>query len=553
MELVMNRIRVSYLLGIIVLLVAAMPSARADLTSVKTLTGLIPADLPFVLVVENLEQFEAAASAFVKQIDPDESFDSPLSELKAMVPNGEWIDYSRPFAAAASAVGDEPSMFWAQVPDFAKKITTIEGAKEENGVWTVPAGTDACFAKEVGGGFLVISTSAEGLASATKKGASLADTLKGRPEILKDRGLLLHLELKAQRPKMLMGLQQAGMMAPMLAMQFAQGGDPTQVTNMITGLLQGLQRFVEQLDYVDITASVTKHDVRLTVASGFGDGPIKTFLANTKPGALESFRNIEGSSFAMAFDAHLPGGMGELSDYLMSKMFVITESDSDIAKMVANAKEIARLTDGGTTLVRMTDAGMKLHGAYRSSDASRLKTLMSHSLENPNPIQKQMAAGMTYEPAGTEKIGSTEVTKYALKFDEANPSAGQMQMLYGADAVFALGQMGDQVRFCIGSASDISKAFVKGTSSPLGASKFVRAALEALPTKQNGVILIDPVGFLPMIPPMFMPAIDTSSIGPGPVVGIGISLSGEPARLDVHVPVAAIVRVIQAIAPQEPM
>jgi hypothetical protein len=128
-----------------------------------------------------------------------------------------------------------------------------------------------------------------------------------------------------------------------------------------------------------------------------------------------------------------------------------------------------------------------------------------------------------------------------------------MEMVYGTGTLMAFGQVGDRVLYCMGGASDISKAFAAAPSNALGGSKFVRAALEALPAERNAVILIDPVGFLPMIPPMFMPAIDTSSIGPGPVVGVGISLSGEPARLDVHVPVQAILRVVQAMAPQEPM
>ena len=544
----MNRIRVSYLLGIIGFLVTAVPSVRADLTSVTSLTKRIPADLPFVLLIENPEQFEAAAMAFVKQIDPDMGGNSPLSELKAKVPNGEWIDFSKPFAVAASAVGDEPSMFWAQVPDFLKKIKGMEGAKEEDGVWSVPVGEDKWFAKNLGSGFIAISTSAEGLASATKKGASLADTLKDRPELLENRGLLLHFNLKSQRPKMLLGLQQVGMMAPLIAMQFAQGGDPAQVTGVITGLLQGVQRFVEQIDYLDITASVTKDDVRLTVATGFGDGPIKTFLTETKPGALASFRDIEGGRFAMAADAHLPGGLGDFTEYI-GKMLVVTEGDSEVAKSIAVTNELARLIDGATMLMGITDTGMRAHGAYRSSDPTRFKALLAQSLENQNPLQKQMRPGLTWEPAGTEKIGSCEVTKYALKFDEANPPTGRMQTLYGTDMVFAFGQMGDQVRFCMGSASDLSKTFAKGTSNPLGGSKFVRAALEALPAKRNAVILIDPMGFLPLM----MPDIDTSAIGPGPVVGISISLSGAPARLDLHVPVAAIVRVMQAMARQEPM
>lgn len=548
----MKRSRITHLCILLVAPLVAAALARADLSAAGPLTKSIPADLPFVMVIGNPEAFDAAALAFVRQIDPSSGGSGPLSDLKATVPNGDWVDFSKPLAMAAPAVGAEPSIFWVAVPDFAEKVKELEGASEADGVWTVPFGAQTCYVKKAGG-FLAVATSSEQLAAATRSGPSLADALKGREAILKDRGMLLHLDLVAQRPMMQQGLQQAGMMAPMMAMQLAQGGDPTQITNMLNGLVQGVQRFVEQLKYVDITANVTKDDLRLTIASGFEEGPIHSFIAKTKPGKLGGFRDVEGGTFAFALDSHLPGGIGEVGSYLMSKMFVTTEPDSEIAKMVADAKELAALTDGMTLVMQTSGEGIKVNGAYRASNPARFQTLMIKSMENPNPLQKQMAAGMTYESAGTEKVGGTEVTKYTMKFDESNPAAGQMQMLYGTSATIALGQVGDRVRYCMGSESDISKTFTPGTSNPLGGSKFVQSALDALPAERNSVILIDPMGFLPMVPPMFMPPIDTSKIAPGPVIGVSISLSGEPARLDVHVPVQAILRVIQAMQPQEPM
>jgi hypothetical protein len=43
------------------------------------------------------------------------------------------------------------------------------------------------------------------------------------------------------------------------------------------------------------------------------------------------------------------------------------------------------------------------------------------------------------------------------------------------------------------------------------------------------------------------------AVPPGPPIGVSASLSGEPARLDIHVPIRSIERIKQAFAPNEPM
>ena len=64
--------------------------------------------------------------------------------------------------------------------------------------------------------------------------------------------------------------------------------------------------------------------------------------------------------------------------------------------------------------------------------------------------------------------------------------------------------------------------------------------------------IIDPVGLLPMIGPMMgMPK--TEPMPPGPPVAISVSLSGEPARVDINVPFKAIERMVKAFSPQQPM
>ena len=40
---------------------------------------------------------------------------------------------------------------------------------------------------------------------------------------------------------------------------------------------------------------------------------------------------------------------------------------------------------------------------------------------------------------------------------------------------------------------------------------------------------------------------------PGPPVAVSVSLSGEPARVDINVPFKAIERMVKAFSPQQPM
>jgi len=96
------------------------------------------------------------------------------------------------------------------------------------------------------------------------------------------------------------------------------------------------------------------------------------------------------------------------------------------------------------------------------------------------------------------------------------------------------------------------RAFGGKVDKPFTSGRFVQEAIAKLPARRNAMILVDPAGILPMIAPMMgRPSMD--AIQPGPPIAIAASLVGDPARVDIHVPLRAIERVIQATAPEEPM
>jgi hypothetical protein len=79
----------------------------------------------------------------------------------------------------------------------------------------------------------------------------------------------------------------------------------------------------------------------------------------------------------------------------------------------------------------------------------------------------------------------------------------------------------------------------------------VRAALSALPDRRNAIILIDPAGALPILGPLLGKP-NPMELPPGPPIAISASLCDEPARLDIHVPLRTIERIVQAMSPQDP-
>jgi hypothetical protein len=103
----------------------------------------------------------------------------------------------------------------------------------------------------------------------------------------------------------------------------------------------------------------------------------------------------------------------------------------------------------------------------------------------------------------------------------------------------------------MGSDEDAGRVFSGKVEKSLASNKVVAEALVTLPAKRNAVLLIDPAGVLPLIGPMMgMPKVEP--MPPGPPVAISVSISGEPARVDINIPFKAIERVVRALSPQPP-
>jgi len=560
-------------------LVMGLPvrSVRAGAAEVEALMRLMPADSSFSAVVFDFEKLDKTLAAVVKGIKSDAKPPQILGDIKEELGIADWIDFTKPMGMAQPTIeGGDQSTLWVVVPGFAEKVKAVANAKEEDGVWHLTfEGKSDVYAKAKGG-YVIASESKEGLAAATKEGKTLADEFKTRMDLLTNRDAYIHLNFDPIRPMALGGIAQAAPMLPMLAMMAAQrgGGDPMAMTGLFTGISDGIKNFVEQVTYLDITVGLTETAANLTLATGYKDGTIKRYLAKQKPASVAPLTEIEDQPYFMAMGSHFPGGESPFMDYFFDKVSaaaapppglapppgpvpgappVAAAPPSDAAKeAVQISRDLYRKVEGWNSIVAMTPSGMRMSGDYLGGDTQGILDLSKKTMTKVNPLTKTFNGGASYEVLGPKKIGETSVDQFAVKFDTTNPAAAQAAQMMGENMRFSVGIAGGRVRYCMGSDQDAQRVFSGKVEKSLAANKVVAEAIAALPAKRNAVMLIDPVGLLPMIGPMMgMPKVEP--MPPGPPVAISVSLSGEPARVDINVPIQAIERMVRAFSSQQPM
>jgi len=369
-------------------------------------------------------------------------------------------------------------------------------------------------------------------------------------------------------------------MAPMLGMMLGQqgGADPMAITSAVTGLFDGIKKFVEQVNYIDLSIGVTETAGNLTIATGYKDGEIKSYLAKQRPASAAPMTEIEDQPYFAAMGCHFPGGESPFMDYVFEKMMAASQSPAagapgapgatppgganapaataglnDAAKEALQlSRDLYRKVEGWNSVVAMTSSGMKVSGDYLGSDTQGILDLSKKTMAKVNPLTKSFNGGASYESLGSKKIGDVSVDQYAVKFDTTNPAAAQAAQMMGENTRFSVGVARGRVRYCMGSDEDAGRVFSGKVEKPLASNKVVTEALATLPAKRNAVLLIDPVGLLPLIGPMLgMPKVEP--MPPGPPLAISVSVSGEPARVDINIPFKAIERVVRALSPPQPM
>lgn len=566
--------RILFQAAIGLVMVLPLSSVRAGGSDVEAVLRLMPADSTISIVVVDFEKLDKTLGAVVKSIKPDAPAPTILADLKKELGLAAWIDFTKPVGMTQPTLeGGENSTLWVAVPGFAEKVKTIATAKEEDGVWYLTfEGKSDVYAKAKGG-YVIASKSKEGLAIATKEGKTLADEFKTRMDLLTNRDALIHLNFDPMRPTVLGGIAQGAQMAPMIAMMAGQqgGGDPMAMTGLFTGLFDGAKQFVEQVTYLDIAVGLTEAAGNLTLATGYKDGAIKSYLAKQKPASVAPMTEIEDQPYFVAMGFHFPGGESTFLDYVFEKMMAVTQSPApgatppggappaapaglhdDAKEAIQLSRDLYRKIEGWNSVVAMTPSGMKVAGDYIGSDTPGILDLSKKTMTKVNSLTKSFSGGASYESLGAKKIGDASVDQYAVKFDTTNPSAAQVAQMMGENARFSVGIAGGRVRYCMGSDQDAQRVFSGKVEKSLAANKVVADAIATLPAKRNAVMLIDPVGILPMIGPMMgMPKVEP--MPPGPPVAVSVSLSGEPARVDINVPFKAIERIVRTFSPKEPM
>ncbi|MEK7757330.1 MAG: hypothetical protein AAB385_08980, partial [Planctomycetota bacterium] len=319
--------RFAFMAAVGLVMVLPLRTVRAGAAEVEAVLRLMPADSPVSIVVVDFEKLDKTLGAVVKSIKSDAEPPEMLADLKKELGIADWIDFTKPVGMAQPSLDSgNQSILWAVVPGFAEKVKTVADAKEEDGVWHLTfEGKSDVYAKAKGG-YVIASESKEGLAFATKEGKTLADELKTRMDLLTNRDALIHLNFDPIRPMALGGIAQGAQMAPMFAMMAGQraGGDPMAMTGLFTGLFDGVKNFVEQVAYLDITVGLTETAANITLASGYKDGAIKSYLAKQKPAAVAPMADIEDQPYFLAMGCHFPGGESQFMDYFFDKLSAAT-------------------------------------------------------------------------------------------------------------------------------------------------------------------------------------------------------------------------------------
>ncbi len=548
--------------------------ARAGEKEIEAVMKTMPANLPATAVVVNFEKLNKGIVDFGKSINPQSESAGLLEDLKRQVGVAQWIDFSKPVGIAqATMQGGEP-LLWSIIPKFEEKAKSVPDAKEEDGVWFLPfEGMDDLFAV-VKGEVVITGSDKTTLMSAAKiEGKTLADDLKSRMDLLAKHDAIVHLNFEPIRPLALGGIAQASQMAPMFAMMAGQqgGADPAAMTAMITGLIDAAKTFVEQAAYIDLAIGVGGNAIDATIAAGFGDGPIKTYLANNKPASAPLLAGFEDEPFTLALGWNVPGNESPFFDYLFDKMLSSmpaagggaspddsaadksADDGQDAIKEAAEiSRELYRKSDGQNLVMTMSAKGLLSKGYYLGDDTKSILDLAKKTLTNANPLAKSFSGGVSYEPGESKKIGDVSVDQFTLKFDPNHPASTEAAKMFGENPSILMGVSGKHVAFYMGPESDAKHFFDGKVDKPLVSSPFVTEALAALPSRRNAIMLLDPAGVLPAFAPLMgLPAMP--DIPPGPPIAISVLLSGDNARVDVHVPARSIERIIQATSPQPPM
>jgi hypothetical protein len=545
----------------------------APAVEVENLLQRMPADWPVTIVLTHPLRLDASIAALQKRLDPSEAPEGMLAGLKRELGIGDWIDFNQPFGMAAQTFGNSGMpVVWAAVKDAESKLKSAPGAQQDGAFWRFKPGEEEISAT-VQGEFLVLAPDRESLEKATKKeNRSLAEEVRGRTELYKDRDVFVHASFEPLREAVLGHVAQITQMAPMFAMMAAQSGgmsDPSGLVGLITTAGNAARRLLEQLDYLEASAVLGNDVAQVTLATGYREGAIQKYLVGQKPASIPLLMGLEDQPYLLAVGYHLPGKESPVVDYFVEEMRKNVPPAAAPAPVAAPGtpapaggeataspwmeslkvtQDLYRKIEGMSTTFMFSPEGMRSSGEYIGSDPAGIVELTKKTMTMANSIMAQFQGGATYESTGKKKIGDTEVEMFGIKVDPASPQAAHIKMMFGENTRYALGASGGKVRYCLGKESDIERVF-QGSSGPmLGANPKVKETVARLPEKRTGMVLVNLLNIGAFVATMQGAPPPAAPPAAAPVA-LSFTLAGHPARVDACVPLDTLQQFVQMLNP----
>jgi len=526
------------------LLVASAAGTPAE-GNASSLLELIPADFPVTAVVTDPQRLDETVAFLMKRLDPDSLGWSVVEDLRGDLPIGEWIDFHRPIGIAGGDGG--PPLLWAQVPQFEERMGRLEGAVGEEDLWRISLPDGKTLYARRRGEYVVAAMSMTSLDRGTKLDRTLAQAAADRLDLGRAPDAIIHLNMAALREGAASFVAELAALGPLVAMLAEQqsGREPTALATLGGGLLDAAHAIIRQAESLDLVLNVDAQSVTVTAMASFNDGPIRQYLAGRAPPRRPFFSEFEARPYLLAVGYDLPGETSPVLEHLMQHSAASPSPSTGEAPAAAKLTALVRGVDRVDMVISGSPHAPRLWADAYGPDLAAVASHAAGALEEWHPLLARLTGVV-----GLERLGRRTIAEHVIEEFAVRPGAGAAVLaVSGEQPRLGLGVVGERLRVCLGTETDVNGRFGLSVANPLAEAAATREALAALPLGGNVVVLFDAARLLVLVGAWG----GTASAEPSPAsppVAVSLSLGDRPARLDVRIPIQALESLQRVLRPR---
>ena len=500
-----------------ILLCLAPPaiSARAadDLTA---MLRVVPADGATTLVVANLSELESMLVMW-RPLLRDTGFGAEsVTALRRLLPFADWVNVRAPLAFRPPAPGTaDKAIYWLHIPQFGEKIAAQPNASEDGGLWRA---TDAAgvtwFAKQADG-VVILSASRINVENAGAPTRTLADVYAPHKELLGEHNLLLHLKSDAYAARLTAALES---LAQQLRVPDANNA-PRPLSAMAAETLRELRMVADQTRAAGLLFSARAEFLSASVIFTLGDGSVRDYLKGSQPGEFCA-RHLTAPGLVFGAAWCEPASTSPfLGPWLNRRIGAL---DAPLIGVLADMR-------AATLELMVREQNLEARVLLSGGDMQAAADRMTASTEHMDSVRRVLNAFRGPVEAGTP------------------------DPWYDAIAPLFPGEAGLKVSLGDGTLGmRLSKARSADAVETSPENPLIGKSLRYLGRQAQFIMLIDPAGLLSTLNRLGLTVAPLSTLPPGPLAGIGVSLQPESIRIDVHLPREALDRIREATTPSGP-